>query len=88
MKKLLLFLIGVITGCLGYKFIMYKKDCRDYDIAYNEGVIDMKEYTIKEMKKWYFNSDIQNAKYDPCVVDSMTDLSIRTVCDTENILLK
>ena len=45
---------------------------------------------IKEIKEWYWNADKQLIAKDPCVVDAMVDLFIRTIkecrpkeCDTE-----
>lgn len=37
------------------------------------------EEAIAEIRKWYFNADIQKAKDDPCVIDAMIDLFIRTI---------
>lgn len=37
------------------------------------------EEAILEIRKWYFNTDIQKAKDDPCVIDAMIDLFIRTI---------
>lgn len=32
-----------------------------------------------EIKEWYWQSDKQELAKDPCVVDAMTDLFIRTI---------
>ena len=37
------------------------------------------EKYIKEIKEWYWNSDKQAIAKDPCVVDAMVDLFIRTI---------
>lgn len=37
------------------------------------------EKCIKEIKEWYFNADKQSIAKDPCVVDAMVDLFIRTI---------
>ena len=34
---------------------------------------------VKELKKAYWNKNIQSAKDDPCVIDAMTDWAIRTI---------
>lgn len=34
---------------------------------------------IKELKKAYWDKNIQSAKDDPCVIDAMTDWAIRTI---------
>ena len=34
---------------------------------------------IKEIKEWYWNTDKQAIAKDPCVVDAMVDLFIRTI---------
>lgn len=36
---------------------------------------------ITAMKRWYWDNNIQSSKDDPCVIDAMTDLAIRTVND-------
>ena len=35
--------------------------------------------SIKEIKEWYWNADKQAIAKDPCVVDAMVDLFIRTI---------
>lgn len=37
------------------------------------------EKCIKEIKEWYWNADKQAIAKDPCVVDAMVDLFIRTI---------
>ena len=37
------------------------------------------EKCIKEIKEWYWNADKQSIAKDPCVVDAMVDLFIRTI---------
>lgn len=37
------------------------------------------ENCIKEIKEWYWNSDKQSIAKDPCAVDAMVDLFIRTI---------
>lgn len=37
------------------------------------------EKCIKEIKEWYWNADKQAIAKDPCVVDAMIDLFIRTI---------
>jgi len=44
----------------------------------------MKQYGIldkikEDVKKWYFQADKQKLAEDPCVVDAMIDLFIRTI---------
>ena len=36
---------------------------------------------VTAMKRWYWDDNIQSSKDDPCVIDIMTDLAIRTVKD-------
>lgn len=38
-----------------------------------------KEKLIQEIRDWYLDADIQAASKDPCVIDAMIDLFIRTV---------
>lgn len=40
---------------------------------------DAWEKCIKEIKEWYWNADKQAIAKDPCVVDAMIDLFIRTI---------
>lgn len=37
------------------------------------------EKCIKEIKEWYWNADKQAIAKDPCVVDAMVDLFIKTI---------
>ena len=37
------------------------------------------EKCIKEIKEWYWDADKQSIAKDPCVVDAMVDLFIRTI---------
>ena len=34
---------------------------------------------VEEIRKWYFDADIHYISKDPCVVDAMVDLFIRTI---------
>lgn len=53
-----------------------------YSVGFNSGYKQGKEDAIDEfvnkMKKYYWDRDIQSVKYDPCVIDAMIDLAIRT----------
>ena len=51
--------------------------------SYKQGKSDMieiyRDALTGEMKTWYFDTDLQAAHDDPCVIDAMVDLAIRTV---------
>lgn len=50
--------------------------------AYNMGVSEQKAVLDKvraEIREWYWQADKQELAKDPCVVDAMTDLFIRTI---------
>lgn len=49
-----------------------------YKDEQSEDCISRKQ-AINELKLAYFNKDLQSAKDDPCIVDAMTDWSIRTI---------
>lgn len=44
-----------------------------------------RESAIKALKVAYWDKDIQSAKDDPCIVDAMTDWSIRQIKDLPSI---
>lgn len=52
--------------------------------AYQQGIADERERIVSEIKKWYMDSNKQKLADDPCVVDAMIDLFIRTVRGGEN----
>lgn len=59
--------------------------CKNYiEGAREQGIADERERIISEIKKWYWDSDKQRLADDPCVVDAMIDLFIRTVRGGEN----
>lgn len=41
--------------------------------------VEVLEKIKEEMRKWYFDVDVQSIAKDPCVIDAMIDLFIRTV---------
>ena len=51
-------------------------DCTDKEYEKQETVLqDIKA----EIKQWYWDADKQTLRTDPCVVDSMIDLFLRTI---------
>lgn len=55
---------------------------RLHDIAYKRGYDDamrVLEDIKAEIKEWYRQADKQVIAKDPCIVDSMVDLFIRTI---------
>lgn len=45
----------------------------------NKQVNDMLDKIRTEIKEWYWQADKQALAKDPCVVDAMVDLFIRTI---------
>lgn len=67
------------------------KNCKYKDVKYctfywsaDKARAEERERIISEIKKWYWDSDKQRLADDPCVVDAMIDLFIRTVRGEEN----
>lgn len=50
-----------------------------YEQGYKDGAIAELEKVKAEIKEWYWQSDKQKLAEDPCVVDAMTDLFVRTI---------
>lgn len=64
------------------------KDCakellREYE---NEIITSFENSIITKIKKWYWDADTQALVNDPCVVDALINLFIRTVHDTANAI--
>lgn len=66
----------------------YSVYCRKLELEYRQLAEWLKELKahreawekcIKEIKEWYWNADKQAIAKDPCVVDAMVDLFIRTI---------
>lgn len=63
---------GDLQGCLNFRQLSeWLKELKTYREAW--------EKCIKEIKEWYWNADKQAMAKDPCVVDAMVDLFIRTI---------
>lgn len=63
---------GDLQGCLNFRQIArWLKELKAHREAW--------EKCIKEIKEWYWNADKQTIAKDPCVVDAMVDLFIRTI---------
>lgn len=50
-----------------------------YKQGYKQGVSDVSDKIREDIKKWYWQADKQALAKDPCVVDAMIDLFIRTI---------
>ena len=63
---------GDLQGCLNFRQLAeYLKELKQHREAWDK--------CIKEIKEWYWNADKQSIAKDPCVVDAMIDLFIRTI---------
>ena len=53
----------------------------DHEIlkAYSNGTNEVLDKIIAEIKEWYWQANKQELAKDPCVVDAMIDLFIRTI---------
>ena len=61
-----------LQGCLEFRQLAaWLKELQAHKEAW--------EKCIKEIKEWYCNADKQAIAKDPCVVDAMVDLFIRTM---------
>lgn len=56
-----------------------KYDRNQYSKGYKDGVNDVLDKIRAEIKEWYWESDKQALAKDPCVIDAMVDLFIRTI---------
>ncbi len=61
------------------------KKCAEEHRQLAEWLKELKAYReawdkcIKEIKEWYWNADKQAMAEDPCVIDAMVDLFVRTI---------
>ena len=62
---------------LRYKGIITDKDCDRLIMALDN--MDVLDKIKAEIKEWYWQADKQAIAKDPCVVDAMIDLFIRTI---------
>ena len=53
--------------------------CNVINDILTDTIIEELEDIKTEIKEWYWQSDKQELAKDPCVVDAMTDLFIRTI---------
>ena len=54
-------------------------DRKQYTKGYSDGKSDVLDKIRAEIKEWYWQADKQALAKDPCVVDAMIDLFIRTI---------
>ena len=52
---------------------------QNYMRGYKDGKSDVLDKIRTEIKEWYWQADKQALAKDPCVVDAMIDLFIRTI---------
>ena len=52
---------------------------QNYIRGYKDGKSDVLDKIRAEIKEWYWQADKQALAKDPCVVDAMVDLFIRTI---------
>ena len=63
---------GDLQGCLNFRQLAeWLKELKAHREAW--------EKCVKEIKEWYWNADKQAIAKDPCVIDAMVDLFIRTI---------
>jgi hypothetical protein len=63
---------GDLNNCLHFRQLAeWLKELKTHREAW--------EKCVKEIKEWYWNADKQAIAKDPCVVDAMVDLFLRTI---------